>query len=78
MNGLEHAFYIMAIIYMAISFLLLIALAAAVLAIRAKINRIHDNIEQKLSSITNFAEKGGQWAAKASEIVTKATKKSKK
>ncbi len=78
MNGLEQTFYVMAIIFMSVSFLLLIALVSAVFVIKSKINRIHDNIEQKLSSITHFAEKGGEWAAAASKIVSKAAKAKRK
>lgn len=78
MNGLEQTFYIMAIIFMGISFLLLIALVSAVFIIKSKINKIHDNIEQKINSITNLAEKGGEWAAAASKIVTKGAKVAKK
>lgn len=78
MSGLEQTFYIMAIVYMAISFLLLLSVVAAVLTIKAKINRIHDNIENKINMVTNLAEKGGQWAAKASKIVEKGAKIAKK
>jgi len=77
MNGLEQTFYIMAIIFMSISFLLLIALVSAVFVIKSKINKIHDNIEARLSSITNLAEKGGEWAAVASKFVSKGAKAAK-
>lgn len=74
MSGLEQTFYIMAIIFMSVSFILLIALVSAVFVIKAKINKIHDSIERKLSGITHLAEKGGEWAAAASKIVSKGAK----
>jgi sensor domain CHASE-containing protein len=78
MTGLEQTFYIMAIIFMAISFLLLIALLSAVFIIKSKVNRIHDNIDKKLASITHLAEKSGEWAATASKIVSTGSKVAKK
>jgi Na+-transporting methylmalonyl-CoA/oxaloacetate decarboxylase gamma subunit len=63
MPGLQEAFYIIAIIFMGVMFLLLIALVAAVFVIRNKINRIHDQIESRLNMVTNIAEKGGEVAA---------------
>jgi len=63
MPGLQEAFYIIAIIFMGVMFLLLIALVAAVFVIRNKINRIHDQIESGLNMVTNIAEKGGEVAA---------------
>ncbi len=44
MNGLEQTFYIMAIVFMSVMFVMIIALVAAVFVIKAKINRIHDSI----------------------------------
>ena len=55
MTGLESTFYIMAIIYMAIMFLIMIAGLVAVLAIKAKINEIHRQIENKLNMVSAFA-----------------------
>jgi cell division protein FtsL len=78
MSGLEQTFYIMAIIFMGISFLLMIALVTEVFIIKGKINKIHDNIEAKLSGITHLAEKGGEWASAASKIVSKASRKAKR
>lgn len=78
MTGLEEAFYIMAIIFMSIMFIAMLALLAAVLVIRAKINRIHDNIEHKLEAITRIAEKGGEISALAGNAVIKKAKKALK
>lgn len=82
MNGLQETFYIMAIIFMSITFLLLIALVVAVFVIRAKINKIHRMIEDKIDLITNVAERSGELSAKAASAVfkqaQKVIKKSKK
>jgi cell division protein FtsL len=53
MTGLEQAFYIMAIVYMTIMFLLMIVGLVLVFAIKAKINAIHDNIEERLSPLVS-------------------------
>jgi Na+-transporting methylmalonyl-CoA/oxaloacetate decarboxylase gamma subunit len=63
MTGLQEAFYIIAIVFMGVMFILLIGLVAAVFVIRNKINRIHDQIESRLNVITNITEKGGEVAA---------------
>ncbi len=54
--GLEHAFYIIGIIFMSSIILLLIALVTAVLVIKAKINHIHTMIEEKVGTVTSFAD----------------------
>lgn len=75
MNGLEQTFYIMAIIFMGLGFLLLIAIVVAVFAIRAKINKIHDKVEAKIDAITSIAEHGGELTALAGKQVLKQAKK---
>jgi F0F1-type ATP synthase membrane subunit b/b' len=75
MTGLEETFYIMAIIYMAFTFIAVIILLISVLVIRSKINKIHDNIESKINSITTLAERGGELSAIASSEVLKQAKK---
>jgi Na+-transporting methylmalonyl-CoA/oxaloacetate decarboxylase gamma subunit len=75
MTGLQEAFYIMSIVYMSIMLILVIALVVSVLVIRKKVNRIHDNIESKINSVTSIAEKGGALAA---VVTAKAAKKAKK
>lgn len=54
--SLEHAFYIIGIIFMSLMLILVLALISAVLVIRAKINHIHKMIEQKVDSVTNFTD----------------------
>lgn len=69
MTGLEQTFYIMGIVFMSAMFILMIAMVAAVFVIRAKINKIHDAIEDKLDIAMTLAEKGGELAAVASTKV---------
>ncbi|HET9174237.1 MAG TPA: hypothetical protein VFN56_03060 [Candidatus Saccharimonadales bacterium] len=58
MSDLQTAYYIIAIVFMGVMFLLLIGLLAAVLVIRSKVNAIHDRIEEKIAQISGVAEKG--------------------
>jgi Na+-transporting methylmalonyl-CoA/oxaloacetate decarboxylase gamma subunit len=78
MSGLEQTFYIMAIIFMTISFLLLIALVSAVFVIKGKINRIHENIDQKINAIAQVAEKSGELTSIAARIVAKGAERAVK
>jgi cell division protein FtsL len=65
MTGLQEAFYIIAIVFMAVMFILIIALVASVLVIRSKVNKIQRTIEEKVHTVTTIAEKTGQVAALA-------------
>ena len=78
MTGLEETFYIMAIIFMSLSFVILIALVTSVLVIRSKIIKIHEAVDEKLSAVTNFAEKGGELAGMASSTFKQAKRTFKK
>jgi cell division protein FtsL len=62
---LETVFYIMAIVYMGIMFILMIIALAAVLAIKRRINEIHRNIEEKIHSVTNAFQVGEAIVEKA-------------
>ena len=75
MSGLQEAFYIVGLVFMGVMLILIIALLAAVFVIRAKINRIHDNIEAKLNAVTNIAEKGGALAGVAVKTAARAARK---
>jgi F0F1-type ATP synthase membrane subunit b/b' len=75
MNGLQEAFYIMGIVFMSLTFILILALLSAVLVIRSKVNKIHDNIDAKINTITTIAEKGGEISALAGSQVLKQAKK---
>ena len=78
MSGLQETFYILGIIFMGVMLILIAALLISVVIIRNKINRIHDNIEEKVNSITHIAEKGGELAAIATNKLTKRAKKAKR
>lgn len=69
--NLEDTFYIMAIVYMAIMFIGMITALVTVVAIKKKINSIHDKIEQKLHAITQLAEAGANIASKAKQAFGK-------
>lgn len=75
MNGLEQAFYIIAIVFMSVMFILIIALVVSVIMIRNRIVKIQHHIEQRINSVTNIAEKGGELAAAAVSGVAKKAKK---
>jgi Na+-transporting methylmalonyl-CoA/oxaloacetate decarboxylase gamma subunit len=75
MNGLQEAFYIVGIVFMSIVLLLLVALLISVFVIKGKINRIHDNIENKINSVAHIAERGGELAAIATGTVARGAKK---
>jgi len=75
MNGLEQTFYIMGIIFMSLTFLMILALVVAVLLIRRKINKIHDTIEAKIDSITSLAEHGGELSALAGKALMHSAKR---
>jgi Na+-transporting methylmalonyl-CoA/oxaloacetate decarboxylase gamma subunit len=75
MSGLQESFYIIGIVFLSLMLLLIIVLLAAVLVIRAKINRIHDNIESKINLLTSVAERGGELSALAGSAVLKKAKK---
>jgi hypothetical protein len=78
MSGLQEAFYIVGIVFMGLALLLIIGLLAGVFIIKGKINRIHDNIEDKINSVTHIAERSGEIAAIASGTVARSAKKAKK
>jgi cell division protein FtsL len=75
MTGLQEAFYIIAIVFMAVMFILIIALVASVLVIRSKVNKIQRTIEEKVHTVTTIAEKTGQVAALASGGVVRGARR---
>ncbi|HET9850053.1 MAG TPA: hypothetical protein VFP35_00260 [Candidatus Saccharimonadales bacterium] len=75
MNGLQEAYYIIAIVFMGVVFVLIIALVSAVFVIRNKINKIYDNIEAKLNAVTTIAEKSGELAGLAGRAAVRKAKK---
>lgn len=62
---LESVFYTMAIIYMVIMFVVMLAGVIAVFAIKKKIDTIHKSIEEKLHTISNIVHIGEALVDKA-------------
>jgi Na+-transporting methylmalonyl-CoA/oxaloacetate decarboxylase gamma subunit len=75
MTGLQEAFYIIAIVFMGVIFIILIALVTAVFVIRNKVNKIQRAIEDKINTVTTIAEKGGEIAALAAGGVARKAKR---
>lgn len=68
---LQHAFYIIAIIYMGVMFLLILAGIVAVFIIKAKINAIHRRIDEKLAPVLAAAHTASTIAGKVKDTVRK-------
>ena len=75
MTGLEQTFDIMAIIFMSLMFLLLVGILVAVLVIKKKITKIHDEVESKLHTVTSIAERSGELTAIATNQVIRQAKR---
>jgi hypothetical protein len=75
MTGLQESFYIIGIIFMSLMFILILFLLISVFVIRAKINRIHDQIEARIDAVTMMAEKSGALAGLAAKGVARQAKK---
>ncbi len=58
MTDLQTAFDIIGIIFMSLMLLIGLVTVIAVLVIRAKIVAIHKHVEDRLSAVTDWAEKG--------------------
>jgi hypothetical protein len=65
--GLANAFYIIGIVCMSLITIILIVLIAVAATIAIKINHIHRMIEQRLSSVKDFAGAAEHIARKAKE-----------
>ena len=66
---LETTFYWMAIVYMSIMFILLIALVSAVFVIKHKIDLIHRQIDEKLRAVTSVMHVGEEIVDKVKHAV---------
>ncbi|MDB5166409.1 MAG: hypothetical protein JWM37_481 [Candidatus Saccharibacteria bacterium] len=62
MSGLETAFYIIGITFMAIMLVLVIVLVVAVFVIRSKVNKIHAVVDEKINNLSHVMERGGEIA----------------
>jgi len=75
MPGLQEAFYIIAIVFMGVMFVLIISVVVAVFVIRNKVVRIERAIEAKINTVTTIAEKSGEIAALATGGIVRKAKK---
>lgn len=65
---LQNTFYVIGIIYMGLATLILIGIVVAVFAIKAKINAIQKNIEEKIRTVTDIAHVGEMLFDKAKDM----------
>lgn len=68
MDGLEQAFYIIAIIFMSISLLLIISIVTAVIVIRNKVIALEKLIQAKLDAATRVPNKVVEIANAVKEV----------
>ena len=57
---LQSTFYVVGIIFMGLMLVLFIVLVIAVLVIRAKVNAIHQHVEDKLGGVISLIENGAK------------------
>lgn len=69
--SLQDTFYLMAIIYMGIMFVAMIAVVIAIFVIKAKVSAIHDQIERKINAVINIAHAGEEIYDTAKKVFTK-------
>jgi len=66
---LQETFYILAIVFMSLMLLIMIAVVIAVFVIKSKINAIHRRIEEKLAILNNIAHFGGDLMRATKKVV---------
>jgi hypothetical protein len=71
---LETTFYVIGIIFMSLMTIIILALVVAVFAIKAKINAIHDRIEEKFHSFIEVAQMGEALVHKAQDFADRRKK----
>lgn len=54
---LQTAFYIVGLVFMSFMMIAMISLLAAVLVIKAKINKLHDNITERVDKVKSIGNK---------------------
>lgn len=74
MTGLQEAFYIIAIIYMSVMFLLILVALAALLVIRHKIISLERMVKDKIETVVSVGARAGEIV----ETVKNFTKKKRK
>jgi Na+-transporting methylmalonyl-CoA/oxaloacetate decarboxylase gamma subunit len=63
MTGLQEAFYIIAIVFMGVMFILIITQIYIAVVIRNRVVKIQRQIEDKINTVATIAEKTGKVAA---------------
>jgi len=71
---LETTFYVVGIIFMSLMTIIILALVIAVFAIKAKINAIHDRIEDKFRNIIDMIQMGEALVHKAQDFADRRKK----
>lgn len=54
---LQTAFYIIGIVFMTLMTVVIVAILAAILVIKAKINRLHDVVDERVAHAKSIANK---------------------
>ncbi len=54
---LQTAFYIIGIVFMTLMTVVIVAILAAILVIKAKINRLHDVVDERVTHAKSIANK---------------------
>lgn len=67
--SLEETFYTMAIVYMSVMFIILIAMVIAIFVIKHKIDLIHKQIEEKLHMVTSIFHTGSEIVDRVKSVV---------
>jgi hypothetical protein len=52
---LQTVFYVVGIVYMVVGLIVLLGILSAVLVIKAKINKVHDAVDQKINQVKNVS-----------------------
>lgn len=71
---LQTTFYVIGIIFMSLMTIIILALVVAVFAIKAKINAIHDRIEDKFRNIVDMIQMGQAIVHKAQDFADRRKK----
>lgn len=66
---LQSIYYVMAIIFMSLMFILMIAITILVFYIKGKITDLQRNIEEKIEMATSFGKMGEKAIEKVKEFV---------
>lgn len=61
MTGLQEAFYIVALVYMGVSLLIIVAVLVALGVIRQKIVNLERMVQEKIDAVTSIGSKAGEF-----------------